>query len=155
MHLTSLVIKNFRSLKELRMEFKSGANLIVGPNAVGKTTVLEAIRMAKAVLAPRTTQESTQVLLSLGAISPQLPQMFNFEAIAKDKTLPVEVVCNFRLADSEAADLPQMFGELCRATVAAQQGISLDRGGLGLVQFISSPSGQQALRTPNKTSSRR
>jgi len=146
MHLNSLVIKNFRSLKELRMDFKPGANLIVGPNAVGKTTVLEAIRMAKAVLAPRTAQESSQVLVSLGAISPQLPQMFNFKAIAKSDKQPVEVTCNFTLADAEVADLPQMFTELCRATVAAQQGISLDRGGLGLVQFISSPLGQQALK---------
>ncbi len=122
MHLNSLVIKNFRSLKELRMDFKPGANLIVGPNAVGKTTVLEAIRMAKAVLAPRTGQESTQVLLSLGAISPQLPQMFNFGAIAKNQKEPVEVTCNFRLSEAELADLPEIFNELCRATVAAQQG---------------------------------
>jgi predicted ATPase len=133
------------------MDFKPGANLIVGPNAVGKTTVLEAIRLAKAVLAPRTAQESTQVLLSLGAISQQLPQMFNFAAIAKDKTQPVEVTCNFRLADAEVADLPQMFNEICRATVAAQHGISLDRGALGLVQFISSPLGQQALRNAEQS----
>ena len=146
MHLGSLTIKNFRSLKELRMEFKSGANLIVGPNAVGKTTVLEAIRLAKAVLAPRTAQESTQVFLSLGAMSQQLPQMFNFAAIAKDSSQPVEITCNYKLSEAEVSILPEVFGELSRATVAAQQGIPLDRGGLGLVQFISSPMGQQALR---------
>jgi predicted ATPase len=147
MHITSLVVKNFRSLKDLRMEFKPGANLIVGPNAVGKTTVLEAIRMAKAVLAPRTQQESTQVLMGLGAISQQLPQMFNFGAIAKDSNQPVEIICNFKLGDRELAELPQMSEQLCRATVAAQQGISLERGGLALVQFLSSPMGQHALKS--------
>ncbi|PYU37523.1 MAG: hypothetical protein DMG54_33460 [Acidobacteria bacterium] len=43
MHLASLEVRNFRSLKNLSMKFRSGVNLIVGPNAVGKTTVLEAI----------------------------------------------------------------------------------------------------------------
>ena len=146
MHLTKLVIRNFRSLKDLRMDFKSGANLIVGPNAVGKTTVLEAIRLAKAVLAPRTAQEATQVLVSLGAVSQQLPQMFNFGAIAQDVNKPVEIACNFTLTPDEIARLPEVFDELCRATVAAQHGISLDRGALGLVQFLSSPIGQTALK---------
>jgi len=127
------------------MDFRPGANLIVGPNAVGKTTVLEAVRLAKAVLAPRTTQESSQVLISLGAISPQLPQMFNFDAIAKDSKQPIEITCKFRLNDTEISQLPEIFNELCRAVVAAQHGISLDRGALGLVQFISSPAGQYAL----------
>lgn len=145
MHLTSVVVKNFRVLEDLQMEFNSGANIIVGPNAVGKTTVLEAIRLCKAVLAPRTAQESNQVLINLGAISPSLPQMFNFGAIAKDVTRPIEITCNFLLSDQDVAKLPEMFEELSRAVVAAQQGIPLDRGGLGLVQFISSPMGQQAL----------
>ena len=144
MHLTSVAIRNFRSLKDFRMAFRSGANLIVGPNAVGKTTVLEAIRLTKAVLAPRTAQESSQVLLSLGAVSPQLPQMFNFEAIAKDIRQPVEIECGFALSDEEVGQMPELFEELCRATVAAQHGISVDRGALGLVQFLSSPMGQAA-----------
>jgi AAA15 family ATPase/GTPase len=145
MHLKKVAIRNFRSLKEFTTEFKAGANLIVGPNAVGKTTVLEAIRLAKAVLAPRTAQESTQVLVSLGAVSPQLPQMFNFETIAKDASQPVEIECHFALTDEEVGHLPEIFNELCRATVAAQHGISLERGALGLVQFLSSPGGQSAL----------
>ena len=145
MHLSSLSIKNFRSLKEFSMNFKPGANLIVGPNAVGKTTVLEAIRLAKAVLAPRTTQEGTQIFVGLGAISQQLPQMFNFEAIAKDAQQPININCDFQLSDNEISQLPEMYETLCRTTVAAQQGIPLDRGGLNLVQFISSPAGQIAL----------
>jgi predicted ATPase len=147
MHLQSLYIGNFRSFKELSMKFRSGANLIVGPNAVGKTTVLEAIRLTKALLAPRTAQESQYVLSSLGVLSPQLPQRFNFAALAKDTKLPVEISCVFGLSNEEIKDLPALFDELCRSAVAAQRGISLVTAGpLALVQFLSSAPGQQALK---------
>jgi predicted ATPase len=147
MHLSSINVRNFRSLTELSMEFADGANLIVGPNAVGKTTVLEAIRLAKAVLAPRTAQESGQVLVGLGATSQQLRQMFNFGAIAKDAAKPVEITCKFRLREAEVAVLDDAFGELCRAIVAAQRGISLDAGPFSLVQFLSSPIGRAAMQS--------
>jgi predicted ATPase len=129
------------------MKFRSGVNLIVGPNAVGKTTVLEAIRLPKAVLAPRTHQETQQVLSSLGAVSQQLPQNFNFDAIAGDIRLPVEITTTYSLSDQEVGSLPAMFDDLCRRIVAAQQGISLlTTGPLALIQFLSSPNGQIALQ---------
>jgi predicted ATP-dependent endonuclease of OLD family len=49
MHLKKLEIRNFRAITELTIDLAAGANLLVGPNAVGKTTVLEAIRMAKSL----------------------------------------------------------------------------------------------------------
>jgi len=36
-------IKNFKSIKDLRLELKPGINLLVGPNGSGKTNILEAI----------------------------------------------------------------------------------------------------------------
>jgi recombinational DNA repair ATPase RecF len=64
-----LSIQNFRALENGRMEFTGVADVIVGSNAVGKTTILEAIRIAKAALAPRIQNETQQALVSLGAIS--------------------------------------------------------------------------------------
>lgn len=46
MHYTSLQLKNFRSYKELSIELSSGINIVVGPNASGKTNLLEAVLMA-------------------------------------------------------------------------------------------------------------
>jgi len=46
MYLSAVEIKNFRSIKELRVEFQSGLNVIVGRNNVGKTNLLRAIRIA-------------------------------------------------------------------------------------------------------------
>jgi len=43
--LDSLEIRNFRGLKELRIEKLGRVNLIVGKNNVGKTSVLEALRL--------------------------------------------------------------------------------------------------------------
>jgi DNA replication and repair protein RecF len=43
--LTDLRLQNFRSYKNESFEFSSGVNIIVGPNASGKTNLLEAILM--------------------------------------------------------------------------------------------------------------
>lgn len=58
MHLRGLRIKNFRALEDVEVEFSNGINIIVGPNAIGKTTILEAIRMAKGLVASRSQNEA-------------------------------------------------------------------------------------------------
>jgi recombinational DNA repair ATPase RecF len=57
MHLKSLHIKNFRALEEIDIDFERPVSVIVGPNAIGKTTLLEAVRLVKALAAPRTQNE--------------------------------------------------------------------------------------------------
>ena len=46
MHYTSLQLKNFRSYTDLSVELSSGVNIVVGPNASGKTNMLEALLVA-------------------------------------------------------------------------------------------------------------
>lgn len=46
MHITSVRLNNFRSYDELVFEPSPGLNVIVGPNAAGKTNILEAIFLA-------------------------------------------------------------------------------------------------------------
>jgi recombinational DNA repair ATPase RecF len=65
MHIHNIKVKNFRALEDIYVEFDSKVNVIVGPNAAGKTTVLEAVRLVKALLAPRTQSEAGQVIQSL------------------------------------------------------------------------------------------
>jgi len=45
MHLKSLHIQGFRRLQDLTLNFRSGLNIIVGPNNVGKTAVVDALRV--------------------------------------------------------------------------------------------------------------
>ncbi|UYN96567.1 MAG: AAA family ATPase [Enhydrobacter sp.] len=73
MWLTTIGIINFRGIDNLTVPLGNRANVIVDPNAIGKTTLLEAMRLAKASLAPRTLDETQQVFISLGAISPHNP----------------------------------------------------------------------------------
>lgn len=43
MELKSVCITNFKGMKEKKLEFKKGFNLIIGENGTGKTSILEAI----------------------------------------------------------------------------------------------------------------
>ncbi|MBK0329557.1 AAA family ATPase [Rhodobacteraceae bacterium F11138] len=44
MYLASLTISNFRRIKSATIEFEPGLNIIVGPNNIGKTAVVDALR---------------------------------------------------------------------------------------------------------------
>jgi predicted ATPase len=144
MRLKSLSIQNFRALENINIEFTGTADVIVGPNAVGKTTVLEAIRITRAILAPRVPNEAQQALISLGAISPHLPQQLNFAAIARDPKLPLVIDCKYELSASEANDLEALEPALTNAVV--QSGLGSAFGDkLALVQFLSSAHGQAEL----------
>lgn len=56
MELRALYVKNLRIYEEARFNFKSGLNWIVGPNASGKTTVLEALYVLMTGRSFRTAQ---------------------------------------------------------------------------------------------------
>ena len=43
MYLSNIVIKNYRSIKELSLTFKKGKNIIVGKNNSGKSNIIKAI----------------------------------------------------------------------------------------------------------------
>lgn len=44
MYLAKLTIKNFRKLRETTLKFQPGLNVLVGPNNVGKSAVIDALR---------------------------------------------------------------------------------------------------------------
>lgn len=44
MYLAELTINNFRKLREARLKFQPGLNVLVGPNNVGKSAVVDALR---------------------------------------------------------------------------------------------------------------
>jgi len=52
MKIKKLRIQNFRGLSDVHFDFDQPTNVIVGPNAIGKTTILESIRLVKALLMP-------------------------------------------------------------------------------------------------------
>jgi ABC-type Mn2+/Zn2+ transport system ATPase subunit len=145
MWLENLHIRNFRGLDDIEMGLSERANVVVGPNAVGKTTILEAIRLAKAVLAPRTLDEAQQAFMSLGAVAPHTPQQFNYAAVARDGTKPLSISCVYKLSESEMAQLDEIVPQAASSLVQAKLGtMPANQAQLALVQFLSTEQGQRA-----------
>ena len=46
MYLKNISIKNFKGIQEMKLEFQSGVNLLIGDNGAGKSSVLGAIIVA-------------------------------------------------------------------------------------------------------------
>ena len=44
MYLAELTITNFRKLRDAKLKFQPGLNVLVGPNNVGKSAVVDALR---------------------------------------------------------------------------------------------------------------
>jgi hypothetical protein len=119
----------------------------VGPNAIGKTTILEAIRLAKALLIPRYIQEGQQVLIALGAASPhpQLSSYFDFSALARDASTPVNISMNIELNDDELSYLKSSTSQIALELLKGQLARTDDQGQLALTQFLSSDLGKSKL----------
>src|SRR6266849_4168403 len=145
-HLKSVRIKNFRLLENIEVTFDNKVNVIVGPNASGKTTILDGIRLVKAMLAPRTPNEATQVLFSLGAGSPHMPQQLIPSALARDLTKALEIRTQYEFSDNELIQLSAAIPKIAVDLVQAQIGQGFANPSARLA-FLSSPMGKAALET--------
>lgn len=149
MFISHLVIKNFRAIADLNTELSAHVNVVVGPNGVGKTTILQAIRVAKAINAPRLSDETHHVLVSLGAASPHFPQRIFLSALARDANAPIEVRCTYTLLPSEVGVLKANTSEIVQGLVASRLGQNFANPAI-LVQFLQTPQGQGALAVASK-----
>lgn len=145
MFLRRLAVKNFRALADIEADFDKPINVIVGPNASGKTTVLEAIRLAKALLAPRTPTESNQSLTAIGAMSPHLPGRLLADAIARDQQFPTEIRTLYAFSDTEIEHIAISLPQIATNVVQAQAGQQFATPA-SLISFLSSPLGVEQLR---------
>lgn len=143
MHLKTLSIENFRAIESVDVEFTERVNVVVGPNAIGKTTILEAIRLPKALLAPRTQNESSQALISMGAASPHNPQQLIAEAIARDSSKPVRIRCGYQLSEEEISTIVNQQPQLITKLVRSRINDSVSPA--NFAAFLSSQAGQSAL----------
>lgn len=153
MHITSVRIRNFRGLEFIEFSPRSGMNVLVGPNAVGKTSVLEAIRLTKALLAPRYREEVSQVLVSLGAATQHMlfgESQIDFGALAGVPTGPLEVSLEIALSPVEIATLGAAELGLAQSLVRSRLGQERASTQLDLIQYMSSPQGQAQLQGAQK-----
>ena len=162
MKINRIRIENFKGLQSIDFTVDKATNVIVGPNAVGKTTILEGIRLIKGLLAPRYYQESQQVLISIGALSPHFQYLGNraidFRALANDCTRDVLITLDFRLSDTECALVELKEGQLALLLLRSRTGRADEQGQFALTQYLSSDQGRAALsdvssEVPQKTGS--
>ena len=145
MHLRTLTIKNFRALEDITVDFTTRVSVIVGPNAAGKTTVIEAARLAKALLAPRTQNEAGQILQSLGVSSPHVPQRLRLQAIAQDVSKPLIIRSHYEFASAEIESLRQARTQIATSLIQAQGGQAFASTD-ALIAFLSSDTGKVNLK---------
>lgn len=141
MYISHVAIKNFRAVSDLNVHLTKYVNVVVGPNGVGKTTILQAIRVAKALAAPRTQQETIQVLISMGAASPHFPQRLFLKFLARNPSEPVSIQCEYTLRDEEINELSIGLTEIVRTHVASLVGQNFSNPA-ALLQFLQSDQGQ-------------
>lgn len=148
MRITNLEVRNFRGLERIRLPAGPGLNVIVGPNAIGKTTILEAIRLSKTVLAQRYAGEAQQVLVSLGAY--QLPayggaQGAQFAPLCGDPARPVQVSLHIKLDDIEFETITTSVSALALMMLQTELARSNVENSVDLTQYLSTIEGQGRL----------
>lgn len=149
MYISHVAIKNFRALEDIDCQFGPRINVIVGPNAMGKTTILQAIRLAKALLAPRTGNETIQVLISVGAASPHFPQHVFVNTLARDQAKDIEVRCTFSLSELEIGILKASRTKIAQDIVSSERGLNFTNPA-ALIAFLQSADTRARIETISK-----
>lgn len=148
MELYKLAIQNFRGLKDITLEGPGSLAVIAGPNAVGKTSIFEAIRLAKTLLAPSFPEEAQQTIHGLGLVTPGY-DVLDFETIAADIAAPVRIRLDLKLSFQELATLEGNIKDLSLGRLIsglASTRISND----ALAQYLSTEQGKQSLDASTK-----
>ncbi len=144
MRLKRLKIQNFRAIREIDVTFNTLVSVLIGPNAVGKTTVSEAIRLVKAILVPRTASETTQTLIQLGVMSPHFQQRIVPLALTNTPQTPLIIGCLFELTDGEIETLQQIFPQIAPNVAQSNAGLSFAPPNQ-VVAYLDSFQGRQVL----------
>ena len=151
MRIQEIEIKNFRGLQDVHVRIDKLVNVLIGTNAIGKSTFLEAIRLAKTVLAPRYYGEGNAALVSLGVLNPHWQQPggsgIDFSSIAGDFTRDVVIRVKIKLQSTELNHL-DLNVEGIALTVMATEMLKPDDNSnqLAFTQFLSTDVGRNKLK---------
>jgi len=139
MQISKVSINNFRKIDFLEFELKDSINSIVGPNGVGKSTILESIRLVKAILLQNFNGEAQQTLQGMGIFSPHNNRI-QLSNIAKNPSKDVVINLQFKISNSETKVLEEDIGNF--AIYRLQQQLPTSNAtSFDLIGYISSPEG--------------
>lgn len=141
-------ITNFRRLKEISFDFAPSITTIVGPNGVGKSSILDAIRLVKAILLPSTENETQNTLQFMGLYSQPQGNVL-LENISGDSSKETIIDLRIEVTQDEILILKQDFGSFIIERLQNQLGQN-NVSRINLISFLSSPVGQQRLEEVQK-----
>lgn len=146
MQLKFLSIRNFRGLQDISLRTRGSptAIVIVGPNAVGKTTVLEALRLIKVFLSPAYDQERELALRDMGLLVPG-ERTIDVSELAGDPNREVSLDMELSIDDAELAALQKLTAPWARRRLINNLGLA-GSNELELVNFLSSARGKAGLQ---------
>jgi len=145
MKISAVKIENLRGLESVSFESKSKAIVIVGPNATGKTTILESIRLIKSLLMPSYFNEATEVLQLMNVRSQHL-QTINLPALMRDPKKMTRIDLTIDLSDDEIRYVDSHLDDLAARRLKSRLGASQGQGAdLALIQLLSTKQGLDML----------
>lgn len=148
MYIKQLQIKNFRALEDIDCSLDPRVNIIVGPNASGKTTILEAMRLLRAMMAPRMQNETVQVLLSIGASSPHNPNNINGANLIRNKGQPLLIKARYVITDDDFNYISENRSKIVLTLVQSRQGLFGNIAAFNM--FSNSSEGKRILEATDK-----
>ncbi|MBR8538135.1 AAA family ATPase [Carboxylicivirga sediminis] len=145
MYIKKVSISNFRKIDFIEFDLKNSINTIVGPNGVGKSTVLDAIRLVKAILLPTTQNEGQNTLQHMGIFSPHLGNV-QFANLANDNRKNVLINLEFELTADEVKALEVSIGQFAMHRLQRQLPTA-NTNTFDLIGYISTKEGKERLNT--------
>lgn len=144
MKIKKIEIKNFRGLEQVSLNCGEIASVIVGPNAIGKSSIFEAIRLSKALLTPSFPTEMQETLQDMRVWSP-FGNAINVASVTGDDSQPCEITTTIALTETEVSRLEHNRHALTQLRVRNMKAVPPNADELSLIQFLSSPEGRKQL----------
>lgn len=149
MLVSKLSVQNFKGLRAVTIDKTYSINVVVGPNAVGKSTLLDAIRLPKILLAPRIPNEAQQALIQLGALSPHNQAIgapgVDIAALANKPELPISMRLEFELSEEDLNNIKTETANLALLLLHSDTPQDTNESPLAFTQYLSTDEGKRAL----------
>ncbi|MAF05650.1 AAA family ATPase [Herbaspirillum sp.] len=154
MKLKKVQIKNFRRLQDISFSLEKNLSVIVGPNAIGKSTIFEAIRLAKAIMFPRAQDELRNVLIQLGATSAHYfngQLQYDISNLARDVERNITIILAMQFSEEELQFIKANRQAISYRYASSQLGRSSEDPNFDLRSYFSTDLGKTSVENAGAT----
>ena len=144
MKIKKVSINNYRKIDYIEFKLKDSITSIVGPNGVGKSTILDSMRLVKAILLPTMNNEAQTTLQNMGIFSPHLGKI-QFSNLANDPRKDVNINLQIKVSEKEILFLENSIGQFSMHRLKSQLPTN-NTNTFDLIGYISSIEGNQKLQ---------